>query len=227
MNLFERLFFDHRFDEWASAHSLLAARVLNQAAADLILQAEDDLRDAKWKDGLIDSSGFLNRKIAARVREVAEPLARIIVEEANSALRTIADEKAMWSRSVEAAPMKNRSFESAGDIAAAVLPLGAGTAVAVALPYAAITTGSAYFGLVTTSVISWPVLIGGSALAGLGLATGVLEGSKLWAKVERRLRDKTRGFIIAALLKGSPDHPSILEQLEAEFWCTAERARAR
>ncbi|QXF12810.1 MULTISPECIES: hypothetical protein [Sphingopyxis] len=226
MKLFARLFVDHRFEEWASEQTLLAARILNQAAADLMLHAEEDLKTARWKDGLIDPNAFLKDRIAPRIRAVGEPLALMLIEEANQALQLLASERALWSRNIEDAPTSGNSFESAGDIAAAVIPLGAGTAAAAALPYVAITTTTAYFGLVTTSAISWPVVVGGGAIAALGIATGVVEGSRLWSKVEARLRRKNRDFIVAALLQGTEECPSILEQLASEYQRTAERARS-
>jgi hypothetical protein len=226
MNFFERLFYDQRFDEWASKHSLLAARVLNQAAADLILQAEHDLKSARWKDGLIDPNAFLIAKISTRIQTVADPLAKMLIEEANRELQELVGDKAIWSRSVSNAPTAANSFESVGDLATIALPLGAGAAAALALPSAAVTTSTAYFGLVTTTIVSWPVLLGGAAVAGLGITTGLIEGKRLWSKVEGRLRVKTRNFVIAALVKGSTEYPAVLEQLTAEFWRTAERARS-
>ncbi len=226
MSLFQRLFIDQRFDAWVSDNSLVAARILNQAAADLILLAEEDLKAARWKDGLVDTNAFLNDKLAPRVREVAEPLALMIIEEANYSLKAIVDTQAIWTRNAEMVASDGNAFEAAGDIAAAVIPFGAGAAAAAALPFAAVTTTTAFFGLVSTTAISWPLVLGGGALAGLGIVTGALEGSKLWSKVEARLRRKSRSFIVSALLKGSDAHPSILEQLIAEFERTAERARA-
>lgn len=226
MKLFQKFFIDQRFDEWASDQTLLAARILNQAAADLILQAEEDIANASWKDGLFDQNAFILDRIAPRIREVAEPLAVMIIEEANVSLAALSDMKAIWSRNVEPAPTKGNSFHGFGDIAAAIVPLGAGTATAVAIPTAAVTTTTAFFGLVTTTAISWPVVIGGGAVASLGIATGLIESGKVWSKVAARLRRTTRDFIVAALLKGTADHPSILDQLTAEFQSAASEARA-
>ncbi|GFZ98759.1 hypothetical protein GCM10010923_03730 [Blastomonas marina] len=226
MQFLTRLFVDHSFDEWASDQTLLAARVLNQAAADLILQTEEDLTKAGWKDGLVDPNAFLREKIAPRIRAVGEPLALMLIEDANEALQSLANERALWSRNIEDAPVHGNSFEGAGDIAATAIPLGAGAAAAAALPYLAISSTSAYFGFVTTTAISWPIVVGGGAIAALGIATGIIEGSRLWSKLEARLRRKSRELIISALLRGTAQRPSILEQLESEYRQTAERARS-
>lgn len=226
MKLFQRIFTDHRFDDWVSEQTIMAARILNQAAADIILQSDDELVTAGWKDALINPNSFIMERITPRVRDVAEPIALMIVEEANRSLQTIVDVQAVWTRNIENAPLGDNTFEGVGDFAAAVVPLGAGAAAAAALPFAAMTTTTAFFGLVSTTVISWPVVLGGGALAGLGIATGVLEGSKIWSKVEARLRRRIRDFVVATLIKGDAGHPAILEQLTAEFQGTAARARA-
>jgi hypothetical protein len=226
MKLLQRIFADHRFDEWASDQALIAARVLNQAAGDLILLAEQDLASAGWKDGLFDPNAFIRERIAPRIRDVAEPLALAIIEEANRSLQSLIDLQAIWTRRIEPAPLGSNNFEGAGDIAAAVVPLGTGAAAAAALPFAAVTTTSAMFGLVTTTAISWPIVLGGGALASLGLVTGVIETGKIWSKVEARLRRRSRDFIVAALLKGDAEHPSVLEQLTGEFQRVAATAKA-
>lgn len=217
MKLFDKIFRDQRYDDWASSQTLLAARVLNQAAADLLVLADQDIASASWKDGLLDQSRFLLEKIAPRIREVGEPLAKMIIDEANASLQPLTPRKAIWSRSVEAAPPTISFLDGIGDVAAAVLPLGGGVATAAAVPTAAVTTTTAFFGLATTTVISWPVVLGGGALASLGLATGLLETGKIWSKVESRLRAAARKFVLGALIKGTPEFPSILEQLAAEF----------
>lgn len=226
MDIFQRIFADHRFDEWVSDQTMMAARILNQAAADIILQSEDELATASWKDGLINPNAFIVDRIAPRVRDVAEPVALMIIEEANRSLQTIVDVQAVWTRSIENAPLGDNTFEGVGDFAVAVVPLGAGAAAAAALPFAAVTTTTAFLGLVSTSAISWPVVLGGGALASLGIVTGVVEGSKIWSKVEVRLRKRIRDFVVATLIKGDAGHPAILEQLIAEFHGTATRARA-
>ena len=42
MGLFNRVFAGQRIDEWASDYTLVAARTLNQVAADLIVSVEGD-----------------------------------------------------------------------------------------------------------------------------------------------------------------------------------------
>ncbi|WP_066653654.1 hypothetical protein [Sphingomonas sp. CCH10-B3] len=226
MGLFNRIFLGHRIDDWASEYSLVAARTLNQVAADLIASAEQDVSNASLKDGLLAQSAFLQNSIAPKVREVAEPVAIEILNEANAALAAIVEEQAVWVRGPDYAEQPEAAFDGAKDIAAAAVPLAAGVATAASLPFAAVTTTTAWLGLVTTTTISWPVVLGGGALAGLGIATGLVNTAKIRDRTKARLRDRVRSFVVASLIGGDENSPSILQQLTAEFDHAAKRAKA-
>lgn len=214
------------YDEWAEDVTQIAQRVLTQTAADILVSIEDDLAHATWRDGLVNPNRFILKKVAPRVRAIAEPIAISIIQDANRSLQGIGEVRAIWSRSPDNTPDQGLSFSAVGDVAAAVVPLGFGGATAVALPFAAVTTTTGLFGLVSTTAISWPVVVGGTTLAGLGLATGAIETSRLWSKLEARLRRRARDYVLAALVKGSAQQPSIAEQLAREFANTAELAKA-
>jgi hypothetical protein len=221
-----RIILGHRIDDWASEYSLVAARTLNQVPADLLASAEQDISSASLKDGLLSQSAFLQNRIAPKVREVAEPVAIEILNEANVALAAIVEEQAVWVRGPDYAEQPERSLEGASDIAAAAVPLAAGVATAASLPFAAVTTTTAWLGLVTTTTISWPVVVGGGALAGFGIATGLLNTAKIRDRTQARLRDRVRSFVIGSLIGRHGNSPSILQQLTAEFDRAAKRAKA-
>jgi hypothetical protein len=88
-----------------------------------------------------------------------------------------------------------------------------------------VTTTTAFFGLVTTTAISWPVVVVGSAVAGVGFATGLLNTSRIWSKAEQRLRRRVREHVVAVLLQGPPKQPAVLEQLSSLFERTAIEAK--
>ncbi|MCB4859164.1 hypothetical protein K7W03_06065 [Sphingobium sp. PNB] len=226
MGLFNRIFAGQKIDEWASDYTLVAARTLNQVAADLIVSAEDEIAKVGLKDGLFSQATFIQERIAPMVRSVAEPVAIEILDEANTALLELVEEQAVWVRGPEHAEEPEGAFEGARDVAAAAVPLAAGVATAAALPFAAVTTTTAWLGLVTTTAISWPVVLGGGALAGLGLATGVFNTAKIRDRTLVRLRKRVRGFIVASLIDGSEQSPAILQQLATEFNRAAKRAKA-
>ena len=226
MGLFNRIILGHRIDDWASEYSLVAARTLNQVAADLLASAEQDISSASLKDGLLSQSAFLQNRIAPKVREVAEAVAIEILNEANVALAAIVEEQAVWVRGPDYAEQPERSLEGASDIAAAAVPLAACVATAASLPFAAVKTTTAWLGLVTTTTISWPVVVGGGALAGFGIATGLLNTAKIRNRTQARLRDRVRSFVIGSLIGRHGKSPSILQQLTAEFDRAAKRAKA-
>jgi hypothetical protein len=226
IDIFKRRKLRRFYDEWAEDVTDGAQRVLCQTAADIITAIEDDLADATWKDGLVNPNGFIRRKVAPRVRAVAEPIAIAIVQDANHSLAAIGEVRAVWSRSGSGTPEEGISFAAAGDVAAAVVPLGVGGATAVTLPFAAVTTTTGLFGLVSTSAISWPVVAGGAVVAGVGLVTGAIETTRLWSKLEARLRHRARNYVLSALIKGTPAQPALAEQLAREFAKTASFAKA-
>lgn len=226
MGIFNRIFLGHQIDEWASEWTLIAARTLNQVAADVIVSAEEDIGKIGLKDGLLKPSAFIQSKVAPPVRAVAESVATKIVEEANTALLELVNAQADWTRGPEHSEGTDGIFEGATDVAIAAAPLAAGLTSAAALPFAAVATTTGWFGLVTTTTISWPIVVGGGALAGLGLATGIVNAAKLRDRTQARLRKRVRQFVLNSLIGGNQQHPAVLQQLTAEFELAAERAKS-
>lgn len=226
MSLFNRLFLGRKIDDWASRNALIAATALNQVAADLIVNAEAEISSASLKDGLFLPKQFLQHRIAPMVRSISEPIATELLTNANIELLEIVEEQADWARQPGYIENPEGIFEGTSDIAVAVAPMAVGVTAAAALPFTAVTTTTAWFGLVSATAISWPVVIGGGALAGLSIATGVFNTAKLRDKTFDRLRQKTRQFVISSLIEGSEASPAILQQLVAAFDEAAHRAKA-
>jgi hypothetical protein len=174
---------------------------------------------------LVGQSGFVSSRVTPRVQEVAGPVVDHIVNRANEALAQIVEHQAIWQYRPSGAGKAAEAFEDWTDLAAAAGPLVGGVAAAVPLPAMAVTTSTAVFRLVTTTVVSWPVVVGGGALADIAIATGLLNKGRIWDKTESRLRDKVRQHVVATLLLGSAKEPSILEQLEQTFADAAKQAK--
>lgn len=221
--IFERVFFGHRYDQWAEEQTLLAAKVLQQAAADILKAVDPKLEKSELRDGFY-TRPFIRDHVAPITREVGEALAESIIEQANQALAELTEERLLWSRSPHSEPA-DRGFEGSNDLLASAAPLGMAAAVAVALPTVAVTSTTTLFGLAVVTTISWPVVAVGSGIALAGLAIGSLEGSKLRGKARARLINQTREYVVAALLKGTSDQPALLEHLEREFRETARKAK--
>jgi hypothetical protein len=214
-------------DEWRDEQVLIAARTLNQAAADLIAGFADTLKGATWKDGLIGQGSYIRRVVEPRVIEVAEPIATRLVQEANRALADIVDHQAIWSRDPGASAAAAEGFEGWQDVASGVAPIVGGAAIAAVIPSFAVTTtgGLLGTGLFATTVVHWPVIVVGGAAAAVAVSTGVVNSARLWDKTEARLHRKIADHVGAMLIRGTPKHPSILDQLAARYTEAAENAR--
>jgi hypothetical protein len=222
---FTRIFGRHEIDIWRDEQTLSAAVVLNQLAADLACDFEKELEGATWKDGLIAPSRFIATRVAPTVRQVSEPIIEKIIDRANRDLQRIVQHQAVWNETAGNATEVDETAAALHDVAFAAAPLAGGLAAAAAVPVMGITTTTAFFGLVTTTAISWPVVVVGGAVAGAGIATGVLNTSRIWAKAESRLRNRIHSHVVATLVQGRPNKPSILEQLSALFARTAVQAK--
>ena len=223
---FLNLFVRHEIDVWRDDYTLMAASCLNDLAVDLIASFEDDLATASWKDGLVGQNAFIAKRVTPRIHERAGPLVEHIVQLANASLAGVVQHQAIWQYGPTDTPAGEGAFEGWKDVASAAVPLAGGVATAAALPTLAVTTTAAFFGLVTTTVVSWPVVVGGTALAGLAIATGVINTGKIWDKTEARLRNKVHDLVVATLLVGNKQS-SVLEQLSDSFMATAKEAKRR
>jgi len=223
---FLNLFGKHEIDAWRDDYTLLAASSLNEVAAELIASFEEDLKGASWKDGLVGQNAFIARNVNPRIHGRARPLVDHIVARANEALARIVAHQALWQYRPADPPEGDGAFEGWQDIAVVAAPLAGGVATAIALPAMAVTTSAAFFGLVTTTVVSWPVVVGGGTVAAVGIGTGLINAGKIWDKTEARLRRKVHDHVVATLLVGHRQ-PSVLEQLTDAFAVTAKEAKRR
>ncbi|URD60772.1 hypothetical protein M8312_13495 [Sphingomonas sp. KRR8] len=219
------LFDNHEINAWRDDYTLAAAATLNQVAGDLIADFEKDLKQATWKEGLLAQSRFIAERVTPTVHAVARPIVDAFVDRANGALWRIVECHSTWQYEPMSGGEDHHADGGLADVALAAGPLAGGVAALAAVPAMAVTTSTAFFGLVTTTAISWPVVVGGGALAAVGIATGLLNTGKLWDKTEAPLRRKVREHVVSILLKGSEKHPAVLEQLIAVLEATAERAK--
>lgn len=222
--------FGHReLDDWRDRQILLAAKILHQTAADLIGEADPLLKTATWRQGFLSPQSFIAENVTPRLRAASEPIVEMIVANANDSLAELVRYHAVWTRRPGAPLPGNAAFEGAGDLALAAGPIAAGTAIATALPALAMTTtgGLLGTGLFATTVVAWPVVAVGGAAVAVALATGALNASRIWGEAESRLRRRVAEHIGATLIRGTKDHPAVLEQLVALFTEAAREARTR
>jgi hypothetical protein len=165
--------------------------------------------------------------VEPKVIEVAEAIANQLVEEANRALADIVDHQAIWSRDPGASAGAADGFEGWQDVASGVAPIVGGAAIAAAIPSFAVTTtgGLLGTGLFATTVVHWPVIVVGGTAAAVAVSTGLINSARIWDKTEARLWRKVADHVGVMLIRGTPKHPSILDQLAARYTEAADNAR--
>lgn len=223
------IFGSREFDDWRDRQIFAAAKTLNQLAADLIRELDPALKTATWREALLTPQSFIAETVAPRLRAKSEPIIEMLVAGANGSLAQLARYEAVWTRRPEAPIAAAGALEGAGDLALAAGPIAAGTAIAAALPGMAVTTSAGLLGtgLFATTIISWPVVAVGGAAIGVAVATGALNAGRVWGAAEVRLRRRVSAYVSATLVRGTAEHPAVLEQLATLFSDAVVEARKR
>lgn len=220
---FSDLFIRNRLREWREGEFYDAALVLRQLSVDLIERAEFAIDELPTRALFLQQGTFLSSVVQPMVREAAEPVLLHLTETANRKLSELASFSAVWGES----PTDSAAESGADgwqDFALAAVPIAGSVATAAAIPAAGITTTTAMFGLMTTTTISWPVVVTGGVVATGLLATGVWNTAQLADRLRQRLKKKAREQIWMMLIAGKKSK-SLLEQYAAILEETASRAR--
>lgn len=183
-----RLFGRGEIRRWRDLHIAMARAVLQQAAADLVESFDADLSQADWRDGLIEQTRFVASRIAPVVRQVADPLARRVIEEADRALQPIAWHHLQWQPLPIDANLMRDMMEELGDWAAA--------------------GGAALTGLVRGAASGLPI-----AGARGGAGQGGAPGDWMRLRAEARLRAKVHAYVYATVVQGPKGRPALLEHV--------------
>lgn len=217
------LFVTNRLHEWREDQYAGAGLVLHQFATDMIEHVDAEIDGLSNRALGMKQTTYIARTLLPMIKEKSRPLMDRLSEKANRDLDALAHEAAIWAESPTDEP-EERLLEGVPDIALAAGPLAGGMATAMAIPAAAVTTTSGFFGLFATTTVSWPVVATGGVVAGGLIATGIWNVSKLTDKMRSRLRRKSREFILATVLSGKK-HPSLLEQFARHLDAVIDRAR--
>lgn len=193
-----RLFGRGEIRRWRDLHVAMARAVLQQAAADLVESFDADLSQADWQDGLIEQTRFVATRIAPTVRQVAEPLARRVIEEADRALQPIAYHPLQWRPLPVDVSLMRDMMEELGDWAAA--------------------GGAALSGLMRGAATTLPI--------GGGAGRGAAPSDWMRLKAEARLRAKVQAYVQATVVQGPKGRPALLEHVTGLLREAARDARA-
>lgn len=114
-----------------------------------------------------------------------------------------------------------RPWDSLSDVASSLGRIFGGAAAASAVPAAAITTTAGFLGFGAATVVSWPVIVGGGAIAGTAVATGLIRTAKLKSRRADAFLARLNDRVARAVFSRDPEHSSLLSRVEAAIEATA------
>lgn len=203
----------NRLHDWRERHFEAAALEMQQLAHDLDSEVAATLGSMSNRAIVVKQLRFVKSEVVPPLRAAGRSTMNRLVAKANADLRSIAQEMASWNEASDA-DVDDSAIAAFGDLAAALGPVASGVAAASSIPALAVTTTTSFFGLVTTTSVSWPVMIVGGTVAGGLVATGAWNGSRIASKARQRLLATSRATIASHLVRGVKK-PSLLEQFGA------------
>lgn len=215
-----------RLLEWRDEHSSTAALELNRLWLDLKPTIAEKLAGVSWRSALTEPNGYIVREIDPLLAEHLEPKIADLTNAARQDMINLAKRHFELSPALSPSSDEEDHIVSAMAVLSSVAPLAGGLAMGVALPSFAVVSGTAAFGLIATSTVSLPIVVGGVAAAGTLLATGVVKTSKLHAYSTDRMMKRVESHVRRALLSNdqSVSPPSVLRQLRDAYQTAFETA---
>ncbi|MBY6014075.1 hypothetical protein KUV75_04060 [Qipengyuania gaetbuli] len=212
--------------EWRDEHSTAATLELNRLWLDVKPLVAEKLAAVSWRSALAEPNRYITREIDPFLAEQLAPKLEKLVSRAQQDLKAIARRHFELNPSLAPNEGEENHLGSAIAILSGIAPLAGGLAMGIALPSFAIVSGTTAFGLVATSTVSLPIVLGGVAAAGALLATGVVNTSKLHSysagRMMKRVEDHVRRSLLLADQSASP--PSVLGQLINAYDAASEAA---
>lgn len=219
-----RMLARREIDAWRDRWADTAYATLADATAGIIDSLEGDLATVSWRRTMLAPNAYMTTVTDPHVRSVVDPLIEKLVRNANSELLAIVEHQAVWHASPRA-DEPDVAGDGLAHVASAVAPLAAAGGLAIALPGMAVTTTTAWLGMVTVTTISWPVAIGIGTVAGTLFLLGGYKLAGVPDKLRARLAKRMRARVEHTLLRGTAEHPSILHQLVTILETTADQAK--
>ena len=204
--------------EWRDRHKLAATLTLARCWQDLKPSINERVEDIGWYDAAVSPSAFIEKEVdPLLVDSIGSAIERLIAD-AQDDLRQIGEHQLSVNATVAQVGAHINTFEDATEVLSGIAPLAGGLALGAALPSMAVVTGATAFGLVATSTVSVPILLGGLALAGGAVATGVVKTSQLRDYRSKSIRKRVESHVEQAILSTSlpPTQnagPSVLLQI--------------
>ena len=215
--------------EWRDRHKLAATLTLARCWQDLKPSINERVEDIGWYDAAVSPSAFIEKEVdPLLVDSIGSAIERLIAD-AQDDLRQIGEHQLSVNATVAQVGAHINTFEDATEVLSGIAPLAGGLALGAALPSMAVVTGATAFGLVATSTVSVPILLGGLALAGGAVATGAVKTSQLRNYRSKSIRKRVESHVEQAILSTSLPptqnaRPSVLLQIHQALDEAASKA---
>lgn len=226
MNIFKHYFLKREIEDWRETTIMDSARVLGQVTAQLLIMFDQDIAKLDLKNSLIKSDQFITDIVDPEVRKVIEPVVALIIKNANDNLNQLVASHLVWTQQDEGNSEPINQIGAMFDVAIGVGPIVGGGILALAIPSMAVTTTTGWFGLAVTTAVSWPVILAGGTAVGAAVAVGAFNVSRINVKAQQRVRNKIKQKLYKQIMHGTPEEPSILDQLTILFNEAAEKAKS-
>ena len=209
--------------QWRDRHSFAAMTSLNRAWQDFRPLIVKQIEDVGLKEALASPNAFIRKQVDPKVSEYFTPLVADSIDAAKADLQTLFSQDFAINTEIASSDEGEEHFDAALDVLRGIAPLAGGIVVGAAIPSMAVVSGTTLFGVVATSSISLPVVFGGLAIAGAGVATGAINTSKVLDKARKRMLAKIDRHIAQSLLNPEFDEkrPAILARLLNSYKETA------
>ena len=125
--LINRIIHGRALDQWQATHVLAATKAMNDLAATLIVEAEDEIASLGFTSKTIGQADFLSARIKKLVRSAAEELADELLEAANRDLAVLVDAEAVRIRVSDYPVQPDSLLASLGQLLSAALPFNVTT----------------------------------------------------------------------------------------------------
>ena len=215
--------------EWRDRHKLASTLGLARCWQDLRPSVNERIEDIGWYYAAVSPSAFIENNIDPLIIEGLSSTVEQLIGNAQDELRQIVEHQLSAIAAIGNVKPESNSLEDATEVLSSIAPLAGGLALGAALPGMAVVSGTAAFGLIATSTVSMPILLGGLALAGGAVATGVVKTSQLRSyrtrSIRKRIEDHVEQSVLATSAPAIPSAaPSVLFQIHQALDEAADKA---
>jgi hypothetical protein len=192
-----------RILEWRDECLFDAKISLTRVTLDLAPLIRETLEKASLVEIIGKPKSFCTERVDPLVEARLRPELARLEQMASEKLLAIRSAAAHFEQASFASRTEGNPWSNALDIGSVGAPVALGAGALLAAPAMAVGTTAAFFGFVTTSAISVPVLLGVLGVASVATATGLTRGLRLKDRAINRLHEKVLASMAASII-GEP-----------------------